>query len=311
MRFFPAELFILKIIVTLFFIDAVLIIHKGIAIDFVGYVLPFSIGALAILLGQFYRTARNDHGISLALTATGTFIVFSLVGSIFNYCLLPSSFPRIDPYLIEFDAMIGFNWPWFATMVSFNPMISSILKVVYFSSLPQLILVILILGFSKRMNELHTFLITGIIGAVIMFVVWSFLPSFGATSVHDLPQDVLDRMPIAVSPEYGKELVRLSREGSAYISPANVLGLIGFPSFHTVMALMSVVFLRKIKVVWAFALIINLIMVPAIIVEGGHHLADLLGGLGVFVCAYMLAQRVMRQMEAKHGKVQHWQTAGA
>jgi PAP2 superfamily len=311
MRFLPAEQFVLKVTIALFVLDAILLMYKGIGIDIVGYLAPLGLGVSAIFIGQFYRTTRLDHGISLALTATGTFILFTLVGSIFNYCLLPLRFPRVDTYFLELDAMFGFHWPWFATEISHYPIFSAILGIVYFSSLPQLILVILTLGFSKKVTQLHTFLLTGVIGALLTFIIWSFFPSFGATSIHDLPKEVLGRMPIAVNPQYGQELVRLGIEGTKHISPANVLGLIGFPSFHTVMALMSVVFLRQIKIAWPICLIINAIMIPAIIVQGGHHLSDLLGGLLVFVAAYVLSLSAMRQLQTEQGKLEHWQTASA
>jgi PAP2 superfamily len=296
MRFLPAEIFVIKIIVTLCALDAALLAYKGIGFHFIGYASSAGIGLFAMAIGQLYRTVRQDEGISLATTSAGLFILFSLAGSVFNYCLLPIQFPRIDNQLAQLDMLVGFHWPSIATWASQHPFFGQVLKIVYFSSLAQLVLVILILGFTKRAQQLHLFLITGVLGALLTFAVWCFFPSFGATAVYSLPDDILARMPIAVPPAYGEELIRLSLEGATYISPDNVLGLIGFPSFHTVMALMSVVFMRHYKFVWPAFLIVNAIMIPAILIQGGHHLSDMVGGIVIFTIAYKMAQIVMRRL---------------
>jgi membrane-associated phospholipid phosphatase len=172
------------------------------------------------------------------------------------------------------------------------------------SSMPQLIAVILILGFSGRAADLHLFLLTGLVGALLTISCWAFFPSFGATAFYAVPQDLLTTMPIIVGPEYGAELKRLAAQGVSYISPKDVLGLIGFPSFHTVMSLMSVWFMARFRLAWPVFVVINALMLPAIIVQGGHHLSDVLGGAAAFAVSLTFCTWVLGRLSLR--TLPHW-----
>jgi hypothetical protein len=296
MLFTSAERPALLMIVTLAILDSLLILLKGVRVDVEGYAVAIMIGGAVILAGQFYRHVRRDAHIAMTLTAAGLFIFFTLAGSVFNYMLLPVRFPIVDSDLVKIDAMMGYHWPAMVEWVSHWPIFGNLLQVVYFSSLPQLVLVMLVLGFSGKTRDLQHFLLTGVVGATLCMILWSFFPSFGASSVHSLPAQVMEIVRVAVGPEYGAKILRLGQEGVSEISPKNVLGLIGFPSFHTIMACMSVVFLFRFRWLFPPTLLLNVTMIPAILVHGGHHLSDFLGGLAVFVFAYALAGKILRDL---------------
>jgi len=295
MVFLPAERFIVFIIATLALLDACLLLLKGVGIDFVGYASLIACGAFLVALGQFYRRVRHNDRIAAAATAAGLFVLFTIAGSIFNYLLLPSYFAQIDGTLTQIDGMLGYSWPAIVEWAARHPLVGLVLYAVYTSSLMQLLGVILVLGFSGRTTRLQHFLLTGVIGALLAIMFWFFLPSIGPSAFQRLPRQVVEAMPLAVSPAYGMELGRVLREGSTYLTPANVLGLIAFPSFHMVMACMSVCFLARIRFVFVPAAILNALMMPAILVHGGHHLVDLVGGGVTFAIAYALARSLLEK----------------
>lgn len=311
MSFLPAERFIITLIATLAGLDICLILWKGVGVDIAGYAALVSCGIFVIALGQYYRHFRRDAGIAMAATAAGLFIIFTMAGSIFNYMLLPIRSAPIDPWLVWIDAHLGYDWQTFVIWASQYPAVGTILRIVYITSLPQLVAVILILGLSRRQHDLHRFLMTGIIGAILAILCWSFFPSFGASSIYQLPQSVLDAVPIAVGPDYGAELRRLGQDGVDYLTPANVLGLIGFPSFHTVMACMSAIFLGRVRMVAIPAILLNAAMVPAILIQGGHNLMDMIGGIVTFAIAYVLAGAALAQCKRGYAKRRHRSTTPA
>jgi hypothetical protein len=302
MVFLPAERIIVTVIAALAVLDGILLWSKDVGIDVVGYAGMIGCGLGALALGQFYRHVRRNQSIAATATAAGLFILFTIVGSIFNYLLLPIAREPVDVALAHFDALFGFDWPRFVEWASHYPRIGMALQAVYATSLPQLLFVIFVLGFSGRLRLLQHFLLTGVIGALLAIICWSFFPSFGASSIYSLPQAVTDAVPLAVGPEYGAELIELGRNGMSYISPKNVLGVIGFPSFHTVMAAMSAVFMMRIRWVGPFFLVLNAVMMPAIVIQGGHNLADVIGGLAVFAMSYALAAAALRQAESSSEK---------
>ncbi len=310
MRLLPAERFVIFIVVALALADAILIVVKGMAIDWLGYTLP---GAAALALiggGQYYRVCRGEERIALALSASGLFILFTLVASVFNYLLLPIRTAPADSMLVRLDAMFGYSWPKAVALVAEWPAVSKTLLYVYFSSLPQLVFVVLLLGFAGQANALWHFLLTGVLGVIGCIAIWFVFPTFGPSTLYTLSPDLLSKIELGVTPQYGEELLRLGREGPTYISPANVLGLIGFPSFHTVMACMSAVFLARFKWVFPFAVALNTAMVPAILVHGGHHLSDVIGGIAMFSVAYLLASKVLEHLSSPTSETRDAATIG-
>ncbi|UXS00972.1 phosphatase PAP2 family protein [Agrobacterium tumefaciens] len=300
MKLFPAERFVLSIIVALFVIDATLITLKGIRIDYAGYLVCGLLGGGVFILGQFYRNSGRDLHIAAALTSAGLFVLFTLVASVFNYMFLPVRFAIVDPLLFRIDGAFGYSWPDVVTWSATHPLVAKILYAVYATSLPQLLLIVITLGFTGRRASLHHFLVTGVLGALTCIIFWIFFPTLGPSAYQTFPQWVMQVIPLAVDAGYGRELVRLAYEGVVYLTPKDTLGLIGFPSFHIVMAAMSVWFVPRH---WAFRAVIwplNALMVPAVLVQGGHHLVDIAGGLLVFaiicpVSAWLLNRMAERE----------------
>ncbi len=303
MRFLPGEWFVVRILLALAVLDAVLLYSKNIGVDAAGYAGIVAVGLFLVATGQYYRVVRNERRLALALVAAGLFVLFTIFGSIFNYMFLPNTFAPIDDFLMQIDDAMGYHWPTLLIWVSHYPWFGTVLYQVYFTSLPQLLVIILVLGFMGQAQQLHRFLLTGVIGALMAIVIWALFPNFGAKSFHDLPQSVLDAFPIAVTPAYGDALLALSRDGVDYLSPKNVLGLIGFPSFHAVMACMSVCFVPRHRVLMPVIFCLNAFMALAILVQGGHHLIDMIGGVGVFMIAYALSGVTMRRLNSAYQKI--------
>jgi hypothetical protein len=293
MHLYPAERLAAATILALFALNAALIASGGQNVDWGGYARVVSVGLLAMAVGQFYRCSGRSERIGLAATASGLFILFTIAGSMFNYLLLPVGEERIDGFLMMLDGYLGYSWPAFITTIASIPAAGEILRLVYLSSLPQLIVVILVLGFSGRTAELHRFLLTGIVGALLAIGIWSAIPSSGPSAFHEIADATVKALRLVVDPAYGAELNRLATEGPALISPADTLGLIAFPSFHTVMACMAVWFTYRVRPAFPFFLAVNVLMLPAILVHGGHHLMDLFGGLLVFAAAAAFANRIV------------------
>ncbi|WP_051615160.1 phosphatase PAP2 family protein [Phyllobacterium sp. UNC302MFCol5.2] len=292
MVLYPAEKIVGGIIAVLLMINIALASAKGVTVDWLGYAVGGSMGLAAIAIGQFYRLYRHDEKIAVPTTATGFYLLFSLVGSVFNYLLLPVG-ESYDRVLIEWDRALGFYWPDFVQAVVEVPYLPTILRVIYGSSLIQITCVILLVGFFGSKRSLHLFLLTGTLSALLTILVWRIIPSAGPAAYYPLPSEVANRLGAIADHAYGLELLRLYREGAAYISPKDTLGLIAFPSFHTVMACLSVYFTMDFRKIFPVIAVINILMVPAIIVHGGHNIVDLFGGVAAFILALLAARAVL------------------
>ena len=304
MRFHAAEKLCAFVIGGLFLIDTSIVVVRQANIDFAGYAVMIAIGLTAVGVGQFYRKVRPEERIAAAAIASGLFVLFTIAASIFNYLLLPIGDRRMDTLLTEIDALAGYRWADLVTIASQYPFVSLLMRAVYLSSLPQIIVVIVFLGFSNRLADLHLFLLTGIFAALATIAIWAVVPSSGPSAYQALPAEIASRARILVDPDYGAELNRLVLDGPRLISPKDALGLIAFPSFHTVMACLSVWFMAGFRRVFPFVLALNVVMLPAILVQGGHHLVDIAGGVAVFALALFAAKAIlaMPRFEALRGQ---------
>lgn len=292
----PVERFLFIIICALAIFDIIVVNQKSISLDITGYAISLATGLTPLMIGQYYRFRGRDERLGTVLIASGLYILFTIFASIFNYMFLPISFAPIDVMLMKIDGLMGYSWPAIVTLAASYPWAGTALYFVYLTTLPQLLVILIVLGFTGEQKRLHCFLVTGTIGALLSISFWVLFPTFGAKTYHALPDWVTLAIPLAVSPAYGKELMRLGVEGSQYLSPSNILGLIGFPSFHIFMALMSVVFVPRQLFFIVTIGVLNTLMLPAVLVQGGHHLSDIFGGFVFFAIVYPISRFIVNAL---------------
>ena len=258
---------------------------------------PFLVGYFGTLglaaVGGYVRQAKGAPRIALGLIGAAIFTGFTAVSSVFIFALFPLQNPLIDPALIELDAAMGYDWSMLVGWLAGYPGLALVLGYIYHSSLGQILLTIVLLATLARETALHRFLFVGILTLILAVAIWWLLPSVGPSAFQSIPES--DRLATGLyfNPAYGAYLRDLVEVGPRVISPEVVTGVVAFPSYHMIMALMVVWFTRG---TFAFlpALGTNMAMVPATLTHGGHHLIDLFAGLVVFSFAVWVAGRLIR-----------------
>lgn len=245
-------------------------------------------------VGGYVRQAKGAPRIALALVGTAIFTGFTAVSSVFIFALFPLPNPLIDPALIKLDAALGYDWSSLVSWLAGYPGLAMVLGYIYNSSLLQILLTIVLLAALSREIALHRFLFVGILTLILAVAIWWLVPSVGPSAFQPIPE--ADRLATGLyyNPAYGAYLRELVEVGPRVITPEVVTGVVAFPSYHMIMALMVVWFTRG---TFAFlpALGLNIAMVPATLTHGGHHLIDLFAGLVVFAFAVWVAGRLIRQ----------------
>lgn len=261
---------------------------------------PFVGGYLATLgiaaIGGYVRQTKSAPRLGLALVGAAIFTGFTAVSSVFIFTLFPLANPLIDPSLIRIDQALGYHWPGLIAWLADYPVAARSLGYIYHSSLIQILLTIVLLSALSRTLDLHRFLAVGIITLIIAVAVWWIAPSVGPSAFQEIPEAHRLATGLYYSPAYGDYLRSLAEVGPPVISPEIITGVVAFPSYHMVMALLVVWFTRG---TWAFlpAAAVNTAMVPATLSHGGHHLVDLIGGLLVFAIGVWIGNRLIRQQD--------------
>lgn len=286
---------LLALLAALAAIDGLWLVFGHFRLDSGAFLGLGMLAALLLMAAQFYRTARPDPRIAAMLFGAGFLCLFSSEASILNYLLLTKAGARIDPALAALDRAMGLDWPGLMHWMGQHPRLNAAAYIVYSSTLPQVALSAIVLA-GIDPDRVYRFCFALALSALLCIAIWGFAPSFGAFSVYP-PLDA--GMDLALNSGYAQELVRLLREGPGLISPHNAKGLIGFPSYHAVLALLVLWNLRDVKFlrwpVWA----LNLAVVLVTPVQGGHHFIDVFASFPVAALSIFAAARLARSAKMR------------
>jgi hypothetical protein len=254
----------------------------------VGAYLRLSLMAMALLAGAWlYRTVRPDPRLAAMLFGTGFLCAFSLSASLLNYLLLTHAGARIDVPLAALDRALGFDWPQLMAWMAEHPRLNAAAYIAYGSMLPQVALLTVVLA-TQQPAQVYRFSAALALSALACIGIWSLAPSFGAFSVYGATPP---HMLLALDPAYGRELVRLLKDGPGLISPGAAKGLIGFPSYHAVLALLVMWHARRLRHLRVPAILLNIAVLLVTPIQGGHHLMDVLGAVLVAALALFMVEK--------------------
>lgn len=284
---------ILKLQRILFLIAAALVavdlawgMAAGFQVEILAYTRIALLSLVLVAAGIYYQTRRGEPRIAAMLLGASFLCAFSAAASLLNYFLLTFHGPRIDAHLASADLALGFDWVRMMTAMADHPLLNQLLFVAYNSVLPQIALMTVMLGWSGNPEKTYRFCIAVAAGALICIAVWSVAPSFGAFSVYPAS---FSQMTLALDGRYAQELVSLLQQGPGLINPHETKGLIGFPSYHAVLALLVIWYGRGLpRLFWPLALT-NVVVLVATPIQGGHHLVDVLAAFPVTALALWLA----------------------
>ncbi|MEX0320419.1 MAG: phosphatase PAP2 family protein [Ruegeria sp.] len=241
--------------------------------------------------GIYIRRKKNQPNLAHLAIGNSLYLGFTGAATVLIYLRFPVTTGLFDQQLMRMDSALGYSWPDFVETVATYPEFARILGLVYHSSLPQLFALIAFLALTGRILKLHRALLAGSLGLLLTTLIWWLAPSIGPSAFHNIPTETAEAMNLVTNMQYGAYLRQLLDHGLPVISPNDIVGTIAFPSYHTVMALLMIWYLRG-TVLFLPALALNLAMVPAILSHGGHYLTDMAGGIATFAIAAWLAGKL-------------------
>lgn len=290
---YTAEVLIFCLAGAMMAVNGTLYLQLQPQIDWAPYTIITVVSATLFMGGQFYRQSGRSPRLGAALICTSALIIFSMAASTFNYLLLPITRPTIDAWLVSVDQLYGYHWPDVVAFAGAHPTLSVILKLAYISTLPQLAVLVVSLGLTGRLFDLHVMLLGIAVTSVIGITFWGMFPSLGPATMFQIPAETLDAAGLVIGTDYGEKLLGLAADGTVRLSPTDALGLIAFPSFHLVLACFSVYAARTLPLLFPVFVGINILALPATLIHGGHHLIDLPAGMALFAFGAWTAHQLV------------------
>jgi membrane-associated phospholipid phosphatase len=246
--------------------------------------LPFlsatgAIAALGLVYGLTGRSAR------IAGMANGVLLwmVFSLLASILTYAAAGLGGSLYDNGLADGDAALGFNWLAWYDFVAGHPMLQLTLWFAYASLLPQILLSVFwfsLAGWEHRNAEL---LINAALALFLTTLLFHLFPALGPGSGMASFREA-----------YIDELVSLRSGSLPLVNVMHLKGLIAFPSYHAVLAIL---FAYAYRGSWLFipVALLNAVMLVSLPSGGGHYFIDVLAGAAVAVVTILATSALIER----------------
>jgi len=217
----------------------------------------------------------------LAIVAIGS------VGLIFTYLATSAALPLQDAFLAKLDSHIGFHWPSVLGAINEHPLLAELMTQAYGSTAALSQGVVIWLTIRGRGERLAEFLALLCLCSLGLAVGMLLLPAAGAFVYFEPAEQLFDNFAAGRGMWPFLEAFNALRDGSlTQINISSVQGVVSFPSFHTMLGIITTYALRDTRALLIPAAILNGTMIVATLPVGGHYLVDTLVGAAIAIAAF-------------------------
>lgn len=189
-----------------------------------------------------------------------------------------ASLPLVDAQLVRVDHWLGYDWHAYAGFAAAHPWLLQAFRYAYATNLLQPAIITAFLFMTSQEPRFEKFVLANMVIVTLTCLTFMLLPATTAWTFQgqeSLAIRILPDLPTTTN-SWLNDLLRIrSGFGRQVTHPA---GIIAFPSFHCASAVLNAWAVWKVR--WARLpfLALNLTMIAATPLIGGHYVADLIGG---------------------------------
>jgi hypothetical protein len=284
----PDDRLKLGIILAVLAVDVAWIALAGYSFDFASLVRILVVVPLLLAVAEIYRRWRPNPVFVVMTRETAWLIAFSAVAAVLSTLVITLDRPPIDDALAAFDRAVGLDWPAYHAYVTARPRLGLVFALLYFLALPITAFAVIGLSIAKRTDRASELVLAAMIGALIAIAISGLLPSSGALAYFRPDEAGLAHRPI-VDLAYKQTFFDIRAGLVQHLSLDRIKGLIAFPSYHAALNVIVLLAFRGMpKVFWPL-FVLTIAMLATTPVEGGHHLADAVGGTLLAILSVALA----------------------
>jgi len=216
-------------------------------------------------------------------------VTICLFGVLAAYALQRLDFPLRDDVLNRLDIALGFDWQAYAHWVDSHAQVQKMFFFAYNTISLQIAFPLVVLAFAHRTAELRTYLLAFTIAFVVTILISATMPAGGPIVFID-PKDFHLLHFSGATPV--EQLMRLRQPGPFVMTDVPG-GIATFPSFHSTIAILTPLTLRRFPRILTGLLVLDALMLGATLTEGAHYLVDLLAGGSIAVAAHFAAAKII------------------
>lgn len=259
-----------------------------------GYLIAFSVAAPYGAFGYYNAASprRGNPRIAFSLTAIAQLTLIVPVMTAISYIATAANLPLMDATLLSLDRALGFDFRSYLNFINDRPWLVGMLAVSYRAIQWQVLLVVVALPLVGYHRRIAQFICAFMLALMVTICISSLVPAIGAYGVMNITGS--DFPNIAGSDGFPGgyadtlRIAPLLRDGTLRtLDFFEAAGILTFPSFHAISAILYIWAFWPIRWLRPFNLFCNGAMIVSTPVGGGHFLIDVIAGIAVAAsCLY-------------------------
>ena len=248
-------------------------------------------GAMFALAG-WCRLRGLDARLGAAASIVGCATVSLMICGVVSNAGLRLGAPLADARFAAADATIGLDVGHVIRAAAQHPWLTQVLSLLYNSSG---IAVVAVIGWSlarKKVTQAWELVATAIISMQLVAIASPAFPAWGAMRQFGLEGLQGHGLPVGAGVYQWPAFAHFYAGTDPVLRLTDMGGVVAFPSFHTVLALMITQAVGTTRL-WPLALLWTAGIILAAIPMGGHYAVDLAGGFLIWLAAAAIARRAV------------------
>lgn len=252
------------------------ILATNFTLEFGSTTKPFILAIIATFIAAGFSIRKMDY-LAIAIFSAAFFVLFGKAANVLNYLSHASGMPLADQMLANIETSIGINWLSILEYFNTHPLLAKTTMMTYdYLRLWSFMTVIALLVMQKH-ERLREFIILFAISATATIIIGAFLPAGGTYHYYQPNIALMNNINPGAGRFFLPQLLAIHDGSLTHINLGKVVGLITFPSFHVIMALLMAWAMRK-TILFVPAALISSGIIVGTPVFGGHYFPDLIGG---------------------------------
>jgi membrane-associated phospholipid phosphatase len=236
-----------------------------------------------------YSQLRPDHAVAAVAGVMTIVGVCSFAATVMGLAALRLDIPLIDPTLARADASIGLTSPAFLSWLARHPLVVHVLGLFYVSAAPAVFVAIPLLMLTRQTWRLWEFAFTFAVTVLATTLIATLFPAIGAVVFYEIDPTILAHLPAGAGRLYVPTFEAFRSGAMRTIDLDHLEGVVTFPSYHAVMALLIAYAWRRLPGASLVAAWSALVIVSAVPI-GGHYFIDLIAGGALWAAATAAAK---------------------
>ena len=260
-------------------------------VNYQSLVIPASATVATFVLGMIYRT--RDRRFSELCLVTSCMVAVTNMFTVPMFLIGRLRPPFADQLLGSIDKWIGLEVPQILALRDRYPITFNLVSSCYDLLLPTMMVCLLTSTFLGHGRFVRQFVLALIISATIGFMLFYSFPAQGFFELYGITPDGYQI--------FYRDTIRSVWTSQQFeIDVGYRAGLIYFPSFHTILALLTLLVARSIFALLLIASIIAALIILSTLTTGSHYFCDIPAGIAVAALSCYLAVRLEPYLRDRH-----------